>query len=383
MHKLTDHLVTCKRCVMDSTDEKISFDENGFCNHCSSYLKGLDIQKDERIKFHMQIEEIKKKESKYNCLIGISGGLDSTFLLIHAVKDLGLKPLAVHVDNGWNTGLASKNISKTLNSLKIDLYTEVLDWEEFRLMQLAMLESGTPDLEAPTDLFINYSMRKIAKKFNIKFILTGTNLQTEGIMGANWSYGQRDPIYLKGIFKKFIKKNPKALPFQSLISSFFEQLNNRISIIRPLRFIDYSQKSAVERCKKVVDWAEYPRKHGESFITRFYQNYFLPQRFNYDKRKAHYSSLIMNGDITRNEAIEKLTTEHIASRDVEADILYFCIKLKISTEYFEELMKRPKKYHFDYKSFKNTSFYNLGIFLKKIIGTNNFLYRLIRNLIIY
>ena len=328
MHKLTDHLVTCKRCVMDSTDEKISFDENGFCNHCSSYLKGLDIQKDERIKFHMQIEEIKKKESKYNCLIGISGGLDSTFLLIHAVKDLGLKPLAVHLDNGWNTGLASKNISKTLNSLKIDLYTEVLDWEEFRLMQLAMLESGTPDLEAPTDLFINYSMRKIAKKFNIKFILTGTNPQTEGIMGADWSYGQRDPIYLKGIFKKFIKKNPKALPFQSLISSVFEQLNNKISIIRPLRFIDYSQKSAVERCKKVVDWAEYPRKHGESFITRFYQNYFLPQRFNYDKRKAHYSALIMNGDITRNEAIEKLTTEHIASREVEADILYFCIKLK-------------------------------------------------------
>ena len=369
----------CKQCIMDDSDINLVLDDDGICNHCHDYRSAVHVSDFEREQFNKQLEEIRRADGPYNCVVGVSGGLDSTYLLIHLVKDLGLKPLAVHVDNGWNTGLASRNISNMLRVLGVELYTEVLDWNEFRLMQLAILESGTPDLEAPTDLFINYTMRAVARKFGIKFIVTGTNPQTEGVMGSTWSYGQRDPIYLRGLYKDFVGKEPSALPFRNWYATLLEQAGSKISIVRPLKFIHYTKTIAVTRCVDEVSWVEYPRKHGESFITRFYQSYFLPTRFGYDKRTAHLSALILSGDITREQALEVLS-EPLAPVGVEADIDYFCVKLQITRSKFNQYMESQILSHDDYRTIKNTLFFKLGNRLKHIIGTNSVLYRYIRQL---
>lgn len=372
----------CRSCVMDTSDPNITFDINGSCNHCESYKQQNVIDEEEKAVFLNQLVDIKNIDSTYNCLIGVSGGLDSTYLLIHAVKDLGLRPLAVHIDNGWNTGLANQNIANLCDGLNVDLVTEVLDWDEFREMQLAILRSGTPDLEAPTDLFINYMMRRVAKKFGIKYIFSGTNPQTEGVMGSNWSYGQRDPIYLGGLFRQFIGKAPRRLPFKNWYVAIFEQLGSDINIVRPLKFVPYGKKIAVTRCQNEVGWIEYERKHGESFITKFYQSYFLPRRFGFDKRNAHYSALILNGDISRDEALHSLESSQLTTVELEAEIDFFVRKLQISREEFDRFMKSPLKFHEDYRTLKDTVLFRLGKFLKRSIHSDTKLYHFVKRLIL-
>lgn len=360
----------CSRCVMDTTDPNISFNSNGECNHCVNYLDEIKVKESELKAFECNLKELKERPGKYNCIVGVSGGLDSTFLLLHAVKDLGLRPLAVHVDNGWNTGLAANNIANLVKACGTDLYTNVLNWEEFKRMQIAILQSGTPDLEAATDLFINYSLREAAYRHNIPCIISGTNPQTEAIMGSTWSYGQRDPVYLKGLYETFNNCSPVRLPFKSVYKSLYEQLTSKIIILRPLRYIDYSRNYAVERSTREANWIEYPRKHGESFITRFYQDYFLPTRFGADKRRAHLSNLIMNGEISRANALDQLSTP-MTDSSIEADIDYFCTKLGLSRHDFDCLMNGPKHLHEDYKTMKDMYIYKLGLKVKFLLGADN------------
>ena len=312
---------------MDQSDSSIVFDENGICNHCHEYAAANVVEASELSQFRRQLNAVRAQKGPYNCIIGVSGGLDSTYLLIHAVKDLGLRPLAVHVDNGWNTGLANTNIHNLCVSMGVPLHTEVLDWEEFRKMQLAVLEAGVPDLEAPTDLFINYGLRAVARQYNIRFILAGTNPQTEAVMGSNWSYGQRDPIYLRGLYRRVWGETPKRLPFRNWYMGLLEQFLGSVTILRPLKFTEYGKIIAVKRSIRDSAWVQYPRKHGESFITRFYQDYFLPIRFGFDKRRAHLSCLILNGDMTRAEALEELAVgdERLGGAH-DADIEYLCTK---------------------------------------------------------
>ncbi|MUK38116.1 N-acetyl sugar amidotransferase [Aliivibrio fischeri] len=357
---MSSNYTVCTKCVMDTSDSNITFDLEGVCNHCKKYDQLNVVTKQELEVFEQQLSEIRKREGKYNCIIGVSGGLDSSYLILHAVRDLGLRPLAVHIDNGWNSGLANINIHKQLSILGVDLYTEVIDWEEFRLMQIAILKSGVPDLEAPTDLFINYALRKVAKKFGIKHVLSGTNPQTEGVMGSDWSYGQRDPIYLKGLYEHFNGVSPVKLPFKNWYKGLYEQLGGGLNIVRPLKYTEYSKTLAVSYCESELGWIEYPRKHGESFITRFYQNYFLPVRFGFDKRRAHYSALILNGDMSREECLHKLENEDVIGKETQAEIHYFCKKLRISNEEFDIYMKQDKKYHNDYLTMKDSLIFKLG-----------------------
>lgn len=371
----------CVQCVMDTSDPNISFDQNGVCNHCHKYAQAIKVDPKEKAAFERQLAAMKEIAGPYNCIIGVSGGLDSSFLMLHAVKDLKLRPLAVHVDNGWNTGLANQNIARQCQVLGVDLYTVVLDWDEFRLMQLAILDAGVPDLEAPTDLFINYSLRAAARKFGIRYILSGTNPQTEAVMGSNWSYGQRDPIYLKGLYCRYKGNKPQRLPFKNWYFSLLEIYRSRINIVKPLKFYPYTRTNAVNRCISQIGWVEYKRKHGESFITRFYQNYFLPKRFGYDKRIAHLSALILNGDIDREAAIRLLDSEATSGPETAGEISYLCKKLQISTDEFSELMKSQRKYHQDYTSMKNTLLFKLGKKIKSLIGHDNSLYRKVVNII--
>jgi N-acetyl sugar amidotransferase len=372
----------CGQCIMDTSDPNIIFDAKGVCNHCHNYLRVNQVSLLERKSFEAQLDVMRAQGGEYQCVIGVSGGLDSTFLLLHAVRDLGLKPLAVHVDNGWNNGLANKNIARLCEILSIDLHTVVLDWSEFRLMQLAILEAGVPDLEAPTDLFINYTLRSVAKKFKIKYIMSGTNPQTEAVMGSTWSYGQRDPIYLSSLYTRFAGKAPRKLPFKNWYFSILEQSTGALEIVRPLKFISYSRQEAVKRCKREVEWREYPRKHGESFITRFYQNYFLPVRFGFDKRRAHYSALILNGEITREDAITALSSDPISGPEVSAEIDYFCRKLEITRAKFDFFMNKPLKFHTEYSSIKNLFVYRVGKNFKRLLISFPGLYRRIERLIL-
>jgi tRNA(Ile)-lysidine synthase TilS/MesJ len=344
--------------------------------------ENIKIDPNERASFEKQLEDLQSINGPYNCILGVSGGLDSSYLMLHAVKDLGLRPLAVHVDNGWNTGLANLNIARQCIELGVDLYTVVLDWEEFRNMELAILKAGVPDLEAPTDLFINYSLRSVAKKFGIKYILSGTNPQTEAVMGSNWSYGQRDPIYLKGLFNKYNGYMPKKLPFKNWYVAILEQSLGSLEIVRPLKFIDYTRKVAVDRCTSEVFWTKYPRKHGESFITRFYQNYFLPVRFGFDKRRAHYSSLILNSDMTRDQAIEAIEKEKTSGPKVEAEIEYLCKKLGISRQDFEYYISLPHAFHSQFKSIKSEPLFKFGKWIKSKTGDGSSLIKKIEKLIL-
>jgi N-acetyl sugar amidotransferase len=351
---------------MDNSDPKIVFDDNGECNHCKAYEEANIVFDRERDDFYSCIRRMKRRSSKYDCIVGVSGGLDSTYLLIHAVQDLGLTPLAVHVDNGWNTGEANTNIYNLCSKLNVDLKTIVLDWEEFRRMQIAMLASGTPDLEAPTDLFINYSLREIARKENISYILSGTNPQTEAVMGSTWSYGQRDPIYLKGLFLKEWSRKPRKLPFKNWYLAMLQYVSGRMTIVRPLKFVEYDTASAIERCKEEIGWISYKKKHGESFITRFYQNYFLPVRFGYDKTRAHLSARILNGELSREEALMQLNAAPDITRKLktQSDIDFFCTKLRITNEDFSTYMSLEKRFYDSYETMHKTNIFRAARVIK-------------------
>lgn len=363
----------CVNCLMDTSDPKITFDSKGICKHCYSYKVANAFNKKEYLSYKKTLESIRKNNKKYNCIVGISGGFDSTFLLLHAVKDLKLRPLAVHVDNGWNTGIANINIHNLCKRLNVELYTKVLDWKEFRKMQIAILEAGVPDLEAPTDLFINYSLREIAYKFNIRYILSGNNPQTEHIMGSNWSYGQRDPLYLKGLYKRYWGVNPKLLPFKNWYKTLFLQFTKSTFVFRPLIYYKFKKNEVLKRIVEEAEWTSYPRKHGESFITRFYQDYFLPKRFGFDKQRAHLSNNILNKDITRKEGLKILNNKSkINNINFEADKKYLCAKLEISSEKFNQYMNSEKYFHTDYYSIKNTFLFRVFNRLNKsrILGKN-------------
>ncbi|MCS3901419.1 N-acetyl sugar amidotransferase [Methanococcus voltae] len=348
----------CKRCVMDTTDENITFDENGYCNHCTKVLKNLnsypfnlnDQEKETELKKLVDKIKADGKGKKYDCIIGVSGGADSTYVA-YLVKKLGLRPLAVHVDNGWNSDLSVKNIENTLNKLGIELYTHVLDWDEFRDLQLSYIKSSTPDLEVPTDHAIYAVMFKIASKNNIKYILSGYNYKTESILPPTWSNGGHDWKYISYIQKTFGTRKLKNYPHRSLIDIGIQEFILKIKRINILDYVDYNKKDATEIVSTELGWKPYPVKHGESVYTKFIQSYILPVKFGYDKRKSYMSALICSGQLTRDEALEELKKDIYTPQELNETIEYVCDKLEITKDDFEKYMKLPNKTYFDYPSY--------------------------------
>ncbi len=362
--------VMCKRCVMDNTDPDIIFDEKGFCNHCTEAIRELSSfpynlakqEKEEELK--KIISKIKKKGSKhkkYDCVVGVSGGVDSSYV-IYLAKKFGLRPLAVHLDNEWNTEISVNNIESIIKKENIDLITQKVNWEEFRDIQLSFLKAGVPDLEVPSDQAIFTYLFDVAAKNNIRYVINGSNTATESILPQRWSNGQFDWKYIKYIQKKFGSKKIETYP----INSFFNVLKNHfiknIKNIRILNYIDYYKEETLKILEKEYSYKRYDNKHGESVYTYFLQSYILPKRFNFDKRKAHLSSLICSNQITRDEALASLKKE-LLSKDKETELLNLvCEKLDISKEDFDNYMNLPKKYYFDYPNLNN----KFWLFLKKI-----------------
>lgn len=352
-----DDYQVCKRCIMDTTDTSIQFDENGTCNHCHTYDKYAPTrvlpQSEKDRLLAKTIAEIKqaKGNNAYDCIIGLSGGVDSSYLA-YLVKQWGLNPLAVHLDNGWNSELAVNNIENIVKKLNIDLVTDVLDWEEFKDLQISFLKASVVDIEMLTDNAILVSIDRLAKKHNIKYFLSGYNFATESVMPENWYYGiKHDSLNIRSIHKRFgslVKL--KSFPLFNAFQYFKFTYMPAIKTIPILDYVNYDKGKALQVLKDELSWRDYGGKHWESKFTQFYQTYILPKKFNIDKRKAHYSSLILSGQITREEALKKIQEDYDDEKLQEAKA-FVLKKLNLSEEEFDSIMETPAKKHEEYPSF--------------------------------
>jgi N-acetyl sugar amidotransferase len=357
-----DNIRVCKRCVMDSTDPVIQFDSTGICNYCTRYLQNdFTYSSDKESQLQLVINEIKQagKGKKYDCIIGVSGGVDSTYVA-YEVKRRGLRPLAVHLDNGWNSELAVSNIQKCLEKLKIDLYTYVIDWKEFKDLQLSFLKASIPGMEVPTDHAIISILNQTAIKYNVKYIINGSNGSSEFIMSPRWSEGeaQRDWLLIKNVHKQFGTVKLKTFPRTTMFDNFKNKLVYKLSIINILNYVDYSKEKGKKLIEDELGWIYYGGKHYESIYTRFTQAYLQPKKFKIDKRKAHHSNLICAGEMTREQALEDIKRDAYPNPIMmEEDRQYFMKKFGMSELDFRNLMNTPTKSYLDYKGYFNSKIY--------------------------
>ncbi len=349
----------CKKCVLNTNDAlDITFDENGICNYCHSYdlaVKKLGSYETRKKWLSDKVAEMKyqNKIKTYDCILGVSGGVDSTYLA-YWCKQNNLRPLIVHFDNGWNSELAVKNIENICSILGFQLHTYVINWEEFKELQLAYLKAGVIDIEVLTDHAIYTTLVKISKKYNIKYILSGYNLATEAIMPKGWVYDKLDWENIKDIYKKH-GSNTSIRTFPHI--SFWEKLYNywflKIEIVQVLNYINYIKTDAKELITKELNWNDYSGKHYESIFTKFYQSYILPVKFGVDKRKAHFSTLICSGQMTKEEALKNLSLPLYDTKTIKEEKEYVLKKLGMNEKYFDELMTLKPKDHSEFKTEKN------------------------------
>lgn len=348
----------CSRCVMDSTDVDISFDNEGVCNHCR-YFENITrhnwFPNEEGLsRLVLQIEKLKNdgKGKEYDCILGLSGGVDSSYLAIK-LKDWGLRPLVVHVDAGWNSELAVANIEALVKYCNYDLHTHVVDWEDMRDLHLAYLRAGIANQDVPQDHIFFASLYHYATQHDIAYVISGGNIATEGIFPNSWHGSAMDAINLKAIHKKYGER--KLTNYKTI--SFFDYyikypFLKKLRTIRPLNFLPYNKEEALEELTKTVEYKPYQRKHGESIFTKLFQNYYLPTKFGYDKRRPHLSSLIVSGQMSRKDAILKLKEPLYDTNELEIDIIYFCKKLRISRTQFDELMLVETHNHRDFPTWE-------------------------------
>ncbi len=365
----------CKNCIMDTTADDIIFDKFGVCNFCKDFEKRQSELKNNKKDLSKLINQIKTQGEgkKYDCIIGVSGGVDSSFSLLKACE-LGLRPLAVHLDNGWNSELAQYNISKLIRNCKVDLFTHVINWKEYRKLQQAFFDANVMDVELLMDnamLSVNY---KMAKKYNIKFILSGTNTATEGFrIPSNWSWFKNDAKNIRSIVKKFSDQKINTFPSFSTFDFIYYEIMNKIEWILFPDYFDYTKDGAIELLKNKINYKPYPYKHYESVFTRFYQAYILPRKFGIDKRKLHLSNLLISKEINREQALRILQQPTYPTIDQEKkDIKYFLKKMNWSMKQLEEYISRPEIKHDSYPSEKTKweklkKIYQKSSFIKFII----------------
>jgi N-acetyl sugar amidotransferase len=340
---------------MDTSDPEIEFDGDGVCNHCRKYERKahrqlvLGDEGKHRLQAIAAVIKKKGRRKDYDCVLGLSGGVDSSFAAYH-VKRLGLRPLLVHLDNGWNTPISNQNIEKIARAFGLDLHTHVIDWEEFKDIQLSYLKASVVDIEVPTDQAIFALLYAAAVKNRVKYIITGTNLATEGVMPLSWVYNKIDLRNLKDIHRRFGRTRLKTFPMFGIGRRLFYEYVLRILQIPVLNYVPYRKEEAKEIIARELGWQDYGGKHYESIFTRFYQAYILPRKFNIDKRRAHLSALICSGQITRDEAMEKLAQPLYSEEELARDREYVLKKLGLSPEEFEEIMRLPARSHLDYRS---------------------------------
>lgn len=362
----------CTRCVMDTSAEGISFDADGVCSYCTSFLSDshhilaksdADRQRD----LDQLVASIKRdgKGKRYDCIIGVSGGVDSSWALVKAVE-LGLRPLAVHMDNGWNSELAQNNIANLVRGLGVDLYTHVIDWDEYRRLMQAFFDADVIDVELLYDnamLTVNYQQ---AVKHGLKYILAGTNQATEGMrMPPNWNWFKHDKRNIKRIGRKFGNVSLKTFPAIGTIDLIRYEFLHRARWISFLDYFPFNKAESMAELQAKFGYKPYPYKHYESIFTRFYQGYILPAKFGVDKRRLHLGTLIASGQLDRDVAVADLTRlPYPSEQDFQEDRQYFLKKLGWTPEQLDEYIARPPRSHADYGTEKPLWDFALNIYRK-------------------
>ncbi len=364
----------CTNCVMDTSDTRIVFDEKGICDHCNDFNNNIkpNWHTDERGRAELAriIEKIKKegKGKDFDCILGLSGGVDSSYMLHIAVKEFGLRPLVFHVDGGWNSELAVHNIQMLVDKLGLDLYTEVINWEEMRDFQLAFFKSGVPHIDIPQDHAFVATLYNFAYKYNIKYILNGGNISTECVRNPmEYLYYGTDMTQINDIIRQFGTVKMKTYPFSSIFRhKFFLRYIKGLKVVRSLNYMPYIKADALKLLESEYGWKPYPQKHFESRFTKFYEGYWLPERFGFDTRRVQFSSLILTGQMTREAALELLKKPAYNIETIEDEFNYIATKIGITPEELKGYFKMPKKFYWDYKNQEKV--FNLGAKVLKFIG---------------
>lgn len=362
---------------MDTTDPGIHFDEKGVSDHFYDFKNFVEPNwhTDERGRAQLEslIKKIKSegKGKEFDSILGLSGGVDSSYLLHMAITEWGLRPLVFHVDGGWNSELAVHNINVLINKLGVDLYTEVINWEEMRDFQLAFFKSGTPHLDIPQDHAFIATLYHFANKHGIKYILNGGNYSTECIQHPlEWIYYGTDMRFINDIRRKFGTVVMKDYPFSSI---FFHKVYlpyfKNVRVIKPLNFIPYKKQLAIDFLSGEYGWRSYDIKHGESVFTKFFESYWLPTRFGFDTRKVYLSSLILTNQITREEALDSLSTLSYNPETIEEEFNYIAHKLGISSTELRGYHEMPKKFYTDYNNL--SSIFKIGAKLVNFFRIEN------------
>ena len=364
----------CTNCVMDTTDPRIEFDAAGMCDHCRTFyehtLPNWHVDERGRRELDAMVGKIKErgKGKDFDCIIGMSGGIDSSYLTYIAKEQLGLRPLVFHVDAGWNSQVAVNNIERLIDGLGLELYTEVINWDEMRDLQLAFFKSGVSHIDTPQDHAFFATMYKFAEQYGVPFVLTGANLSTECVRNpVDWMYFQSDSIQLKDIHRQFGTRPLDTFPVTSILwHKLWLPYVKRIRVVRPLNHVPYVKKEAMALLMEKFGWQPYPQKHFESRFTKFYESYWLPERFGYDVRRVQFSSLILTKQMTREEALEKLRAPAYDPETIHHDFEYVAHKLDISVDELQGYFRLPKRSYRDFKSQK--AIYAVGSRVMKALG---------------
>jgi N-acetyl sugar amidotransferase len=371
---INDTYQICNRCVMDTSDSMIEFDDSGVCDHCNNFERhtfpNWHSNESGARELCILVEKIKQqgKGKDFDCIVGMSGGIDSSYLTYLAKEQFGLRPLVFHVDAGWNSQEAVNNIEKLVDGLGLDLYTEVIDWEEMRDLQLAFFKSGVSHIDSPQDNAFFATMYKFAQKYKVKYILTGGNLSTECVRNpVEWMYYQSDARQIRDIHAQFGKRPLINYPLTSILwHKIFLPYIKGVKTVRPLDYGPYIKQDAMKLLIDKFGWQPYPQKHFESVFTRFYESYWLTNRFGFDVRRVQYSSLILTGQMSREDALEKLKQSPFDESTIAYDLEYVANKLSISIEELNSFMTLPKRTHRDYKS--QRQIYEWGAKTMKALG---------------
>lgn len=364
----------CNNCVMDISDSKIVFDEFGICDHCNTYkdvtIRNWDTGLGGQTKLKLLVEAIQHdgRGKDFDCIIGMSGGIDSSYLTYIAKEKMGLRPLVFHVDAGWNSQIAVNNIERLIDGLGLELFTEVIDWQEMRDLQLSFFKSGVSHIDTPQDHAFFATMYKFANQHNIKHILTGGNLSTECVRNpVEWMYYQSDSRQLVDIHRKFGTRPIITYPVTSILwHKVWLPYFRGVKVVRPLDMLPYIKEDAKQLLMDRFGWQPYPQKHFESRFTKFYESYWLPKRFGYDVRRVQYSSLILTGQMTRVEALEQLKNPSYDEANIGQEIEFVANKLGISVEELNSYMVLPRKTYKDYKN--QRQLYDYGAKVLRTLG---------------
>jgi len=346
----------CSNCVMDTTDSKITFDEKGVCDFCNDFYTNIKPgwhPKENNPELLKIAEKIKQdgKGKKYDCIIGMSGGVDSSYLCYVAKEIMHLNPLVFIVDTGWNLGVADKNIQTIVKKLNLDTHVETIDWEEMKDLQVAFLKSQVPYQDLPQDHAIFAALYNYAVKSGIKYVLTGANNATECIRPpVEWVY-QNDITLIKDIHKRFGTRELKKFPICGLLTyRLYYPIFKGLKRVAPLNFIPYDKKNIQKFLTEKLGWQAYENKHYEDRFTRWYEGYYLPHKFGYDKRKCYLSNLILTGEITREEALKELEKQPYSNELIKEDTAFIAEKLGLTVEQLNNLVAGENKTYKDYKN---------------------------------